>query len=194
MKLLAFYKSEHKGISYYFRKSFSHINPAEQMLHHEEYRKLLRPFLKHDHLNLQSWAHDDYLRSTSHPESLTITTSHGWHVRSKSEALIVSALDKYEIPYRYEERLKIGGMVFHPDFTIRHPHTGDTIYWEHLGRMDDPQYVSDKFTAKICTFAQNDIIAGKNLILTYETSTCPLTPQTIEETIEHYFLRVPYML
>ena len=33
--------------------------------------------------------------------------------------------------------------TIYPDFTIRHPMTGETFYWEHFGIMDDSQYCNN---------------------------------------------------
>lgn len=57
--------------------------------------------------------------------------------------------------------------------------------WEHLGMMDDPNYV-DMAIKKINTYEQNDILLGKNLILTYETKKNPLNSKTIKLIIQHY--------
>ena len=62
--------------------------------------------------------------------------------RSKSEAFIVMLLVTYHIPFRYECKLELDGQIIYPDFTIRHPVTGETFYWEHAGMLEDPKYIS----------------------------------------------------
>ncbi len=71
-------------------------------------------------------------------------TSKGDYVRSKSEVLIANMLWDKNIPYSYEERLfsEDGSEWKLPDFTIKTEDQG-TLYWEHLGRLDDPEYVED---------------------------------------------------
>ena len=59
-------------------------------------------------------------------------------MRSKSEAMIAMSLYVQKIPYRYECELKLGSITLFPDFTIRHPETGEIFYWEHFGMMDKP--------------------------------------------------------
>ena len=39
-----------------------------------------------------------------------------------------------------ESALVIGGVKIYPDFTVLNVRTRETIYLEHLGMMDDPQY------------------------------------------------------
>lgn len=47
------------------------------------------------------------------------------------------------------------------------------MYWEHLGMMDDSNYVENALQ-KIALYEQNGIFPGKNLILTYETGKNPI--------------------
>ena len=74
----------------------------------------------------------------------------------------------------------------YPDFTIRHPVTGNFIYWEHLGLMDEWSYAKNA-SQKIQTYMTNHIYPGINLIITSETKEHPLQPQMISKIIEQYF-------
>lgn len=38
--------------------------------------------------------------------------------------------------FRYECLLKLGDSAYYPDFTIKHPKTGKTYYWEHFGQKN----------------------------------------------------------
>ena len=89
---------------------------------------------------LRKWAEEDYEQNPKHPEHKIVPTVDKIMVRSKSEAFIVMLLSTLHIPYRYECKLEIGGYDIYPDFTIRHPLTGKVYYWEHVGRLDLPQY------------------------------------------------------
>ena len=65
-------------------------------------------------------------------------TVSGMMVRSKSEVIIANLLSRHEVPFAYEQKLRAGGRVLCPDFTIT---IGDkTYYWEHLGLLDQEQY------------------------------------------------------
>lgn len=107
-------------------------------------------------------------------------------VRSKSEALIDMALYIHKIPFRYECALNLGGITLYPDFTLRHPQTGEFFYWEHFGLMDDESY-SQNTCSKLQLYTSCDIIPGVHLITTYETKEFPLSTKTIEKTIDYYF-------
>ena len=64
------------------------------------------------------WGNLEYVRSDFWKESLTMRTSRGLLVRSKSELLIVEMLYRYGIPFRYEQELWINGKDWAPDFTF----------------------------------------------------------------------------
>lgn len=55
--------------------------------------------------------------------------------------MIASYLYIKKIPFRYECALYLNGVLVFPDFTIRHPKTGEVYYWEHFGLIDQPSYV-----------------------------------------------------
>jgi hypothetical protein len=76
--------------------------------------------------------------------ALVHRTEKGDYVRSKSEVIIANMLFANDISYKYEERLySLEGKEWKlPDFTIKTEDEG-TFYWEHLGRLSDPEYVED---------------------------------------------------
>ena len=109
-------------------------------------------------------------------------------VRSKSEFMIANLLEKKGIPYRYEEQLVLDpdmGIIYYPDFTILNKRTRQTIYWEHLGKLGDEDYCTDNIQ-KLEDYADAGIIQGKNLILTYECASKPLTTKMIELMIKEF--------
>ncbi len=108
-------------------------------------------------------------------------------VRSKSETIIAMMLKTNKIPYRYECKLRLDGRDYYPDFTIRHPITGEVFYWEHHGLMDDEDYCQ-KAASKLQVYCRNNIIPTVNLILTYETKEKPLDSELVENYIKYYFL------
>ena len=108
-------------------------------------------------------------------------------VRSKSEAMIDLLLNQYGIPYRYECELKLDNISFYPDFTLFNPISEQLVYWEHFGMMDDLQY-SLNASRKISRYIAGNIIPGINLIMTFETSSNPLSGVIAESKIEEYLL------
>ena len=128
-----------------------------------------------------------YEQNLNYPEHLIHATVGGKPVRSKSEVMIYQALYMRRIPFRYECALYLGGAVFYPDFTIRHPITGKCYYWEHCGRMDDEMY-SKKAFDKLHFMNAHGIKPSDQLIITYEDKENPLQQLEIETIIEKYFL------
>lgn len=136
---------------------------------------------------LSSWAGASYESNPSHPEQLSHTSISGHLLRSKSEVIIDTALCTNKIPFRYECILSLGSKTFFPDFTIRHPSTGEFFYWEHFGMMDSTAYSQNAFN-KLQIYACYGILPTINLITTYETKEHPLNAQTVQQLITHYFL------
>lgn len=128
-----------------------------------------------------------YDKNLNHPENLIHRTSSGNYVRSKSEMMIDMFLHVNNIPFRYECALELNSLIIYPDFTIRHPKTGEFYYWEHFGLMDNPSYAQNVPT-KLRTYISNDIIPDINLITTYETQANPLSVEAIKMLVEYYFL------
>ncbi len=98
-------------------------------------------------------------------------TVKGERVRSKSEVIIANLLYANQIPYEYEKPLKLTGYPHPilPDFTIYIPKEDKTVYWEHGGLMNDPEYRS-KWDWKMHLYAEDGItVWQKNLIVTYES-------------------------
>ncbi|MBQ3393465.1 MAG: hypothetical protein IJG52_08650 [Lachnospiraceae bacterium] len=135
---------------------------------------------------LRQWANMPFEVDPAFREGRKITTAAGFKVRSKSEALIVLMLMQNKIPFRYECPLNVGGYTFYPDFTIRHPLTGQLYYWEHAGMLDDPHYMQN-LMSKLRIYFNNGILPVRNLILTGETDDHPLSPAVIQDRIREYF-------
>ena len=133
------------------------------------------------------WQAEDYERNPNYPEQLNHRCISGHFVRSKSEVMIADALFRHGIVYRYESKLVLGGVNVYPDFCVKHPKSGELIYWEHFGLMADYDYVR-KYNSKMKLYTEAGFIPTINLIATYETSAHPLDAVEIEEIIEKYFL------
>lgn len=190
-KYLTFLKQdlqqENEAIEAYLKKHHCGLGQAERLLvEPSEYQKLLSPYFKTNSQELLDWQNSPFEQNTKFPENLIIKTSSGHYVRSKSEAIIDMALFKRQIPFRYECALQLGKMIIYPDFTIRHPDTGEVYYWEHFGKMDDREY-SKKVFMKLESYNTHGIIPNVQLIMTFETRDNPLSSETVENIIEQYF-------
>ena len=149
---------------------------------------LVVPFYEPDDVFLKRWLAVEYSPEIGIETDSPFHTMHGESVRSKSEVIIANLLDQYHIPYRYEFPLKLNGLgTVHPDFTVLKLNTRQEFLWEHLGMMDDPDYVQ-KALRKIKFYHKNGYYEGGALILTYETSFAPLDIQDVESLIKHFLL------
>lgn len=177
--------TEYDAVQSYLKK---HKEPTSQLLLQKpEYEKLLKPYFHPISQELSDWMNEPYERNSKYPEQLIHKCSSGILVRSKSESLIVMFLHTRKIPFRYECALHLGENTLYPDFTIRHPKTGQVYYWEHFGMMDQSTYVKNA-CAKLQLYALNGIIPSIQLITTYETKEYPLTMENVERIIEQYFV------
>jgi len=161
---------------------------AEHFLSHSpEHRNLIFSAALPLSAELSDWINTPYKQNPKHPEQLVHRSVSGHMLRSKSEVFIDMALFNNKLPFRYECALILGDVVLYPDFTIRHPKTGKTYYWEHFGRMDDPSYIKNA-CSKLEIYTSHGIVPSIHLITTYETRNHPLNPSVIEQIIEEYFL------
>jgi len=181
-------KHEKTAIEFYLRHHDTSPSKAEQLLSDTSgFQELLTPYFKPLSEELSSWMFSPFESNPLYPEQLLHKTVSGNQVRSKSEALIDMYLYIHKIPFRYESALFLGELTIYPDFTIRHPQTGEYYYWEHFGMMDDDFYCKNA-CSKLQLYASHGIIPSIHLITTYETKDNPLTTEVIEKTIMHYFL------
>ena len=180
--------NEKKAIDSYLKHFNSDTHQAQRLLTEESgYQQLLAPYFIPLSQELSAWMNSPYEQSTKYPELLIHKTISGHYVRSKSESMIATSLHINHIPFRYECALSLGSSIIYPDFTIRHPHTGQFYYWEHFGRMDDPSYYKNVYP-KLMLYNSHGIVPSLQLITTFETMDNPLTFDTIEKIITDYFL------
>ena len=180
---------EQKALDAYLKKHQVYTPQVPRVLESSsEVQRLLAPYFTPLSQELSDWMTFPYEQNPKYPDGKTIKTLSGHMVRSKSEAMIAMALYIHNIPFRYEYPLHLDlYTVFYPDFTIRHPETGEFYYYEHFGMMDDPKYAQNAFS-KLQVYNSCGIIPSINLITTFETKDHPLDTQTINQIIENYFL------
>lgn len=181
-------EQEKRALNFYLKHHNSSLGNAEQLLaKNPEYSKLLFENFQPISNELKEWMNSPYVKNEKYPENLKVKTISGDYVRSKSEMLIDTVLQKYHLPYRYECQLKFGDVILYPDYTIRHPKSGKFFYWEHFGMMDDPKY-GKSTVDKLNLYISNGIYPTIQLITTYETLENPLSIDTVEKIVEEYFL------
>lgn len=178
---------EKSAIEFYLRHHKKRPWKSEQLLTFEsEFQNLLRPYFRPQSKELEDWENSSYSQNPNYPKQLIYKTPNGQYVRSKSGMMIAMTLSKYHIPFRYECALQLGTITIYPDFTIRHPVTGELYYLEHFGMIDNPVYRQTAIH-KLQTFLSHEIYPTINLITTYETKEHPLNLELVEAIIQIYF-------
>ena len=131
--------------------------------------------LSHENLqaDLLEWQNAPYDKNPNYPENLTVPTEAGINVRSKDEALCVSAIMDSGFPFRYEQKLTLKGRDLYPDFTLLHPTGRRIIIMEVFGMMDDAGYAR-KTGRKLQLFLENGYIPGYNLLCFFASAEKPL--------------------
>ena len=148
---------------------------------------LVNTVVKSDEDYIKDWLAQKYVSNNSYPENLKFVNSKGIRMRSKSELLISSILDEYNIPYLYEKPLRLGEYkMVSPDFTLLDIRNRKEVYLEHLGMLNDVDYML-KNMEKIKSYEDNGFYLGKQLLLTYETRDCPINTKAVRGLIENYF-------
>ena len=118
-------------------------------------------------------------------------TPRGEKVRSKSEWIIASMLDKAGVPYKYEEAVPLNevfGVFLHPDFTVLNKRTRKVYYWEHFGAMSNNDYIENNFMPKMRDFYNFGFLPGDKLLVTFESSEHPLDTTDVKRIIETFLL------
>ena len=155
---------------------------------HEARKALIIPVEPTWDQKLEKWISEEY-RKKDFPEGTpVILTEKGERVRSKSEKIMADYFYRSGIPYHYEKPLYLNRFgIVHPDFTFLSKASGQEIYWEHDGRMDDPVYAHNA-VKKIQAYEENDIYPGERLILTFETEKNVLDMRHVKRLVEKYLI------
>ncbi len=138
---------------------------------------------------VRKWQAESYEKNMMYPEHLRYETEQGDVVRSKSEVIIANILyqKQKDILYKYERPLEIvekgRTKTIYPDFTILNKHTGSVTYWEHAGRMDDPYYANE-FVLKMNAYIANDLLPGRDVMVTFESQNSPLDIKVVKRLVE----------
>ena len=144
-------------------------------------KSMITPYVLNDDLYAQEWEKRSYTTNPYLPEDKKYETKKGEMVRSKSEAIIADILCDLNIPYHYEQALRLrSGATYYPDFTILKKSTREVFFLEHLGLLDSESYRRSNLN-KMDEYRANGIFLGKNLLTTYETEDSPLDIKGIRQ-------------
>ena len=121
-----------------------------------------------------------------HEEGLTSTAADGSYRRSKGEILIGAKLDHYKLEYVYEA-LAHPDLPYRPDFRIVRPRDGKIFFWEHLGLVNDPEYMAYN-QKKLAAYETVGIVPWDNLIITYDQADGGINEKLIDAMIHGWLL------
>jgi len=153
----------------------------------EERKALVIPVIETDEMFECAWRASIRANANDFPKEVELYTESGECVRSKSEKILADGFYHRGIPYVYEPELELtDGSRIYPDFALLHKGKRKTIYFEHFGLMDYPEY-SAKAIKKIMRFEENGYWFGDNFLCTFETSENPLDMRIVEKMLKHYF-------
>ena len=143
-------------------------------------KSLVTPHFLTDEQYVERWLSVKYEGKPGYDDDLKYTTDRGEKVRSKSEKIIADKLYALGIPYRYEYPVHIKGYgTVYIDFVILDVKSRKEIYYEHFGKMDDPEYINRNLP-KLQSYPQNNIVFGKNFIATFESTKHPFDINTLD--------------
>ena len=154
----------------------------------EQRKALVTPEYLSDKEFIRQWLSQPYTRLGFKEDDQEFYTVKGERVRSKSEILIADALLRNNVPYLCEYPVYNKGVIFAaPDFKCLNVRLRKEYYWEHLGKLGDPDY-SNRNIKKMDKYTLADDFDESRLILTFETDSHPLNTRVIEEKIRKFLL------
>lgn len=171
--------------------AYESLNKLNKKIMLEKFSPLRVPLIttltKTENDYIQIWQQQTYQQKQFASDDAIYFTQKNERVRSKSEIIIADTLCNLKIPYHYEYPVKLKTFnknytTLHPDFLVLNPHSREEFLWEHLGKLDDINYVNDALK-RIKLYISNGIFPGRNLILTAETSSQPLERKLVENII-----------
>jgi len=133
------------------------------------------------------WITEAYRKNPYHEKNLRYETTFGLWVRSKSELIIAELLHKYNIPFRYDARVRIQDSdhrwkTYYVDFVIMTPNE-EEILWEHFGLMSSEEYRKGAFE-KITDYFSDGYYVPNNFIITMDGPDGEFDNAAIQRLIE----------
>ncbi len=147
-------------------------------------QQYITPIIPSDEAFIAKWYEEHKGGQNSYPIEGNIYTEKGEQVRSKSEKILADLFHKYNIPYVYEPMIKLAnGRRACPDFAVLNLRTRETLYWEHLGLINQEEYAT-KNIEKIHGYEESYLVLGENLLISMESSKKGFNTKTVEKQIQ----------
>ena len=146
-------------------------------------KKMVDPIIIPDDEFIPRWYEKFKTEQNGFRDELQYRTDRDEYVRSKSEKILADTFNKHSVPYVYEPMIKLNnGHTLFPDFALLNVRKRKTIYWEHFGLINDPEY-TQKSMKKLDEYERNGLLCGDNLIFSTESRENPLNLHLIENKI-----------
>ncbi len=171
-----------------FIYDFEKFNPETIFERSSPARKsLIVPTYVSDNEFRIQWLEETKGNQNGMPYTKEFITGRNEIVRSKSEVILANLFDKLGIDYVYEPALYFDYSCFYPDFGLLDIKNRKTVYYEHFGKMDDPDY-SVRVMEKMNMYMKNGIRLGQDLLFSMESLDNPLDIRIVEKMLRTYFL------
>lgn len=135
--------------------------------------------------DLDKWEKAPYKKYDGFPEQLTKRTLKGEYVRSKSELVIANSLFMNNVPYHYEEVVRLSDKLYYPDFRLGVRRTGKRKIWEHIGKSSDSDYLR-KNTYKLADYLEKGLVIWEDVILTFDDIYGNIDAKLIDDIIKTF--------
>jgi hypothetical protein len=143
--------------------------------------------LRYGNTSNDEWTSEYKMPIDFYKEGLKSTSARGSLMRSKGEIIIASRLDFYKVPYRYEAPIEHPDIYRVPDFTIKRPRDNKIIYWEHLGMVNNKDYMRENMR-KLSEYDDVGVKPWNNLILTYDQEDGGIDVRIIDGLIQGWLM------
>lgn len=151
-------------------------------------KKFVNPIVPTNQMRVEKWLEKHKGGENTFGEATEFKTLRGEYVRSKSEKILADYFYANQIPYQYEPRFELDDFRNkYPDFVLYNLRKRKTIYWEHLGKVDDATYVIRNMS-KLMDYEKSGLLLGDNLIITLETRERPLNTELVEKIVGKFLI------
>lgn len=151
----------------------------------EKYPKLAS--LIYNDVDSESWENNYSQKKGLYADDLKSLSADGTEMRSLGELVVGGRLKHYGIPYRYEAEIGHPDISYVPDFTIMRPRDKKIIYWEHLGMVNDEDYLK-RNKQKFDVYEMYGIVPWDNLIVSYSQANGGINEKLIDSLIQGWLL------
>ena len=170
-----------------FLDSYSCVDENSVMQKFVQKYPELTAMIYNDDTDFGKWEQEYTQDKSIYSGDLKSLSADGTEMRSLGELIISARLKHYGIPHRYEDEIGHPDIPYVPDFTIKRPRDGKIIYWEHLGKVNDSDYMN-RNKRKFEVYELYGIVPWDNLIVSYSQANGGINEKLIDALIQGWLL------